>query len=277
MAFLQRLAGYSAIGICVEHKLIILWGSGRNGKSTFTEIIRDVLGDYVCGLPVEALLTKFGDRIPTDIASLKGKRVAFASESPEGKELDEPAVKSLTGGDTLTARHMRQDFFDFRPTHQLWLTTNHRPAVRETTTAIWSRLLLVPFTRSFAEDADLDLLEKLRGEGSGILGWIVEGARAWQQQGLNPPEAVRAAVTEYRSAEDTLANFLEQHCAQQEGAEVSSAALYHAFTRWCDQTGEDVCSQRRLGTMLAERGYKQGRRARTRFWRGIELVDGVTQ
>ncbi len=270
--FLQRLAGYSAVGVCTEHVLIILWGTGRNGKSTFIETIRGALGDYATGLPVDALLSKRGDRVPSDVARLKGARFAFSSESPEGRRLDEATVKVLTGGDTLTARFLHADFFDFTPSHTLWLSTNHRPVVRETAPAIWSRLSLGPFTESFEDNADTNLPEALRAESPGILRWIVAGAVAWQREGLHPLQAVQDAVREYRSDSDTLAAFLEEATEAQTYAETPTASMYASYRKWADDAGERPVSQKRLGSMLLERGYEQGRRTRGRYWRDVKLT-----
>jgi putative DNA primase/helicase len=274
--FFQRAVGYSLTGLTVEQVMFILWGSGANGKSVTVETILGTLGDYACKTPSETLLTRREGTIPNDVARLQGARFVSSVEMEEGRRLAESRIKELTGGDTVTARFMRAEFFDFRPVCKLWMATNHKPEVRGTDLAIWRRLRLVPFTVTIPEsERDQHLLEKLRSELPGILAWAVEGCLAWQRGGLNPAEAVLLATRTYREEEDVLGAFLEERCIMGGGHWVFSGALYRAYGSWCESNGEKPISQKALAAKLGERGCESDRKGHggRRVWRGIGLRD----
>ena len=274
ISFLQRAAGYSLTGETSEHVLFILWGSGRNGKSTFLNILLQITGEYGMTAAPDLLLAR-GDRHPTELADLAGRRLVVAVESGEGRRLNEALVKQLTGGDTIKARRMREDFWQFNPTHKLWLATNHRPRVRGTDLAIWSRLKLIPFCVSFTEERqDKQLIHRLRNELTGILRWCVEGCLAWQREGLGVPEVVETATDAYRSEQDVLAAFLGDCCIVNPAAKAAARDLYETYVTWCRDNGEHVLSQREFGMRLAERGLERfrGGRAGAFMWRGLGLL-----
>src|SRR6266540_260509 len=272
--FLQRGAGYSATGSARERCVLIPWGSGKNGKGTLLQTLRALLGGYAVRAPSSAFLAKRGDTIPNDIAQLSGARFVFASETGDGRRLDESTIKDLTGGEDISARFMRGEWFSFRPTFTPWLATNHRPIIRGTDEAIWARIKLIPFTgRIPEEEQDLDLLEKLKGELPGILAWVVRGAAEWYQQGLDTPDEVRKATSEYRAHLDVLAAFLDERCEIAVDAQVTSKALYAAYREWCVANGEQPESQKALGLLLIERGYRKARgRGGARLWLGLALT-----
>ncbi|MCA8919878.1 MAG: PriCT-2 domain-containing protein, partial [Planctomycetes bacterium] len=208
--YLQRAVGYSAIGIVTEHVLHIAWGGGANGKSVFFNAITHALGDYASTVPGTLLVSDGLREHPTVIASLHGIRFALASETEEDGRVRAAQLKQLTGGDTLTARRMREDFWSFEPSHTLWLQTNHKPQTREATHGFWRRVRLIPFTVTIpSEQQDKDLTGKLRAEAGGILQWIIDGALQYLTDGLEPPEAIVAATAEYQQEQDELADFLE--------------------------------------------------------------------
>mgnify|MGYP002345432775 FL=1 len=275
--FLQRTTGYSLTGVTGERALFFLYGMGANGKSTFLETIKAMLGDYAMRTPTETLLAKHDGAIPNDVARLKGARFVSASEAEEGKRLAESLVKALTGGDTISARFMRSEWFDFKPEFKLWLATNHKPIIRGTDKGIWDRIKLIPFeVRIPDEEQDKRLPAKLMEELEGVLAWAVQGCLDWQQHGLGMPDEVRAAVDDYRAEMDILATFMDDRCIVQRGEKVGSTALYEAYKAWCDGSGERAMSQKSLSTRLKERGF-ESRRAGAQggvMWFGIGLNDG---
>ena len=151
ISFLQIAIGYSLTGITDERAMFISHGIGANGKSTTHEVIAQILGDYAVRTPTESILVKREGRIPNDLAKLKGARFVYCSEVEEGKRLAESLIKDLTGNDTISARFMRAEWFNFQPSFKLWLATNHKPLIRGTDNAIWSRIRLIPFTVSIPE------------------------------------------------------------------------------------------------------------------------------
>lgn len=256
-AFVQRLAGYAATGVVREHVLPIHYGSGGNGKGVCADTLLAVLGDYGVQVPVELLMEARGDRHPTERTTLMGRRFAAASEPKEGGALDVALVKALTGGDTISARFMRGDFFEFQPQHKLWFSTNHRPVIKETANAIWRRVLLIPWAVEIpTEQQDHGLKGKLAAEASGILRWVVEGCLAWQREGLNPPEAVKVASAEYRADSDWCGEFLRACATPEPGARTSSRDVYEVFLAWCAANGADKRSQKVLGAALREKKVK---------------------
>lgn len=278
VGFTQRALGYSLTGDVGERSLFILHGSGRNGKSTLLETVNAILGDYALRSPTDLLVAKRGDSgIPNDVARLPGVRFTFASETNEFARLDEAKVKDLVGGDTLSARFMRGEFFDFRPEFKLWLGTNHRPTIRGTDEAIWDRIKLIPFDVRIPEDrVDRSLKAKLWAERSGILNWMLQGCLAWQRSGLGEPQAVTEAVRAYRDTMDMIGAFLSEECVVREGASELATTLYKGYREWAEANGERPISQRMFGMRLAERGYASQRFGKNRnvHYFGIRLKLG---
>lgn len=276
--FLQRAAGLSLTGDTSEHVLFILYGTGRNGKSTFLNTLLEALGDYGMTAAPDLLMAKQGDRHPTELADLFGKRMVVSMETGEGRRLAEALIKQLTGGDRIKARRMREDFWEFDPTHKLWLATNHKPRVRGTDVAIWSRLKLIPFNVSFAGREDKRLKEVLLTELPGILAWAVQGCLAWQQEGLGVPDEVAAATEMYKQEQDVLAAFLSDCCIINPLAKAAAKDLYQAYGSWCEETGEKPISQKSFGLQLAEHGFNNQKSTHGRvFWFGIGLRDSAEE
>lgn len=271
--FLRRAIGYSLTGDTSERKLFILHGTGGNGKTTMSETCRTLLGDYAMRTPTETLLAKRGDTIPNDVARLKGVRFVTASETEEGRRLAESLVKDLTGGDTISARFMRSEWFEFRPECKLWLSTNHKPSVRGTDKGIWDRLRLIPFERRFTEkEQDKNLLAKLKLELPGILAWAVSGCLEWQKKGLDVPVEITEATNEYQSEMDVLGAFIEDCCERGAGREAQATALYNAYKAWCEAAGEKiVITQRAFGLSLRERGFDKSTNNMGVVWLGIAV------
>jgi len=279
VTFLQRAVGYALTGLTDERVLFILHGSGANGKSTFLETIALLLGDYAARTTADTVLARDRDAIPNDIARLRGARFVYASEAEEGRRLAEARIKDLTGGDTITARFLHQEWFEFRPEFKLWLGTNHKPVIRGTDPAIWDRIRLVPFDVRIPESERIprrELMARFEAELPGILAWSVRGCLEWQKHGLGMPAEVREATGAYRAEMDVLAQFLEECCIVNPLAKAKAGDLYRAYSEWCEANGERPLSQRNFGMRLTERGFERRRSTGGPFWwYGIGLVNQV--
>lgn len=275
VAYLQRAAGYTLTGRSTEDVLFFCYGMGRNGKSTFINAIRTMLAGYGMQASTELILAKSVQAHPTERASLYRKRLVSTIESGQAKKLDEQLVKQLTGGDAIRARRMREDEWEFEPTHKLWLAANHKPIIRGNDTGIWARIKLIPFEVRIPDELmDGDIDDKLARERDGILAWAVEGCLSWQREGLHDPPAVQAATRAYRAEMDILADFLDDCCAMEPHATVTAKALYDAYALWCVDSGEQAMHQRLFGTCLGERGFLRCAigHEKTRGYRGIRLL-----
>ena len=195
VTFIHRAIGYSLTGDTSEQCLFPCYGGGANGKSTFLEVVRHVLGGYAHNLPFSAFELHARSSIPNDVASIVGKRFATACETNESARFNEARVKALTGSDTISARFLYSEFFSFTPTAKIWLAFNHKPVVADDSEGFWRRIHLIPFLREFKGDAaDKDLKAKLCSEAPGILAWAVRGCLAWRTEGLQPPATVKAVT-----------------------------------------------------------------------------------
>lgn len=272
--FLQRVAGYALTGQTTEHKLFFAFGTGRNGKGVFFNTLDGMIGDYSTVAASSTFLDSGADSHPTDLASLAGSRLVTASELPPGKAWNEARVKALTGGDPITARRMRQDFFTFEPQFTLMIAGNHMPSFRGIDEATRARVLLIPFAETIpAGERDPDLSAKLRAEWPAILRWAIQGALNWQDIGLSPPPAVNVASEEYLDDEDELGLFAAE-CLQRDGESfVLNRHLYQTFRQWSTDRGiRSPWTQRALTQALIERGYDMKRRKQGRGLAGYYLI-----
>jgi putative DNA primase/helicase len=270
--YLQKLLGYSLTGDVREQLLAVCWGTGANGKSTLINTVLATLGeDYAIKASRDLFMARKQDNHPAQLARLLGKRLVVAVETHEGARLDEGLVKELTGGDPITARRMREDPWQFDPTHKALLVTNHKPEIRGTDEGIWRRIRLLPFEVRIPDgQQDKHLPERLRAELAGVLTWCVQGCLAWQREGLEAPAEVRAASAAYRSEQDVLAAFLAECCVEHAQAKAKASALYDAYRAWANRSGESPVTQRRFGSALKERGYASYLSNGT-WYRGLEL------
>jgi P4 family phage/plasmid primase-like protien len=270
IAFMQRALGYALTGDTSEQCFFLLHGSGNNGKSTLLETIQGILSDYAQSAEFKAFLARDNEGIRNDIARMNGKRLVVAKESDKGRRFAEALIKQLTGGDTITARFLHQEFFDFKPQFKLFLAANHKPEIKGTDFAIWRRVRLIPFTVVVSESQkDRDLPRKLQEEAPGILAWLLQGCLAWQREGLEMPQEVRSATESYRDEMDVIARFLAESCDP--GGKVGSSEMLQAYKSWCEDNGERN-DPKQLRTALQERGYAHKRGHGGRYvWYGIEL------
>jgi P4 family phage/plasmid primase-like protien len=274
IAFLKRALGYTATGDASEQVLFMLHGLGANGKSTFLETVRHILGDYARAAEFSTFLQKDHDPIRNDLARLVGVRFASAIEADAGRRLSESVIKQVTGGEPIPARFLFKEFFEFVPVFKLWLACNHRPVVVGTDEAIWRRIHLIPFTVTIpAADRDQKLPIKLRKEAAGILNWLLRGELEWQRSGLQPPEEVQAATNAYREESDILGGFIRECCVLKANAIVPASEFYTAYQSYCDSAGEVPVTQKTFGMRLTERGIERRKTGHENrwHWRGIKL------
>lgn len=270
--FLRRMCGYALTGQIREHALFFVYGTGGNGKGTFLNTITYIMGDYQRVAGAETFTESHGDRHTTELARLQGARLVTAQETEEGKRWAESRIKSLTGGDPITARFMRQDDFTFIPQFKLVIVGNHKPSFRNVDEAIKRRLHLIPFTVNIPpEKRDPKLAEKMRAEAPGILAWMIQGCLEWQQDGLKPPAIVKESTDDYLGAEDSLQQWLDECCEVGPGF-ASSRALFKSWSEWAEQSGEFVGTTKRLMAKLESRGINIGQKYRgERGCTGIKL------
>lgn len=250
--FLKRWFGYCATASTREHKFVVHYGTGRNGKSTILDLMADCLGNYAATAAPGLLIARKQEAHPTEIADLFGRRMVTAHETGDGGILREDFIKQATGSDKIKARYMRADFFEFNPTHKLQLLTNHKPVIKGQDAGIWGRVLLVPYLARFGSpdevlsgianyERDTAIVEKLNAEREGVLAWIVQGAVEWYRDGLNPPDSVLAASRKYQSEQDRMLQFVSEMCTVGDGQEVPLSGdfngLFPAYQRWCKEGG----------------------------------------
>ena len=272
-AFLQRMAGYMLTGSTEEHALFFMWGTGANGKSVFLATLAGVFGGYATTAPIETFTASSHDRHPTDLAMLRGARLVTATETEEGRRWAEAKIKQMTGGDKISARFMRQDFFEYLPAFKLLIAGNHKPGLRSVDEAIRRRFHLVPFTVTIPPDErDPKLADKLRSEWPAILQWVIDGYHDWIERGLAPPEAVRAATNTYLESEDATAAWIEDCCERKQTSWEPASALYASFKGWADKAGEHVPSQKRFGQTLEARNVIPERTMGARGYRGLQII-----
>jgi putative DNA primase/helicase len=272
LTFLQKAVGYSLTGRTSEQCLFILHGSGANGKSTFVNALRYVLGTYAKSTSAETFLAKREGAIPNDVAALAHARLVTAAEGSEGRQLDEALIKQVTGGDPVPARFLNKEWFEYTPKYKIWFSTNHRPVIKGTDHGIWRRLRLIPFEVTIPPDQRDDMLpQKLQEEAAGILRWAIEGAMLWREYGLKPPLKVIAATDEYRNEMDVVAHFLAECCTT--GGESDNSELYRAYEAWCRRNGERPRTHRWVSRALKDKGYQQHTPSgKGRHWKGITIL-----
>ena len=270
--YIQKILGMCLSGDVSAQVMFILYGTGANGKTTFLNTIKDIMGDYGANTPTETFMQKRRDSANNDIARLKGTRFVAATEGECNDKLAEAVVKRLTGNDTISARFLYGEFFEFIPTFKIFMATNHKPKISGMDNAIWRRIKLIPFEVSFNErQRDPKLSEKLKEELPGILAWMVEGCLQWQREGLGNPPAIMEATKEYRYEMSAIETFLQERCSRDPGEMTQASVLYAGYKQWAENNNEHIMSMRSFGTRLAETGLSKTRMTAGIFWLDIKL------
>ena len=247
--FLQRWLGYCLTGLTREHALLFVFGPGGNGKSVLLNTARGILGSYATVASMEAFSAAKSERHPADLAMLHGARYVIATETEEGRAWAEARIKTLTGGDPVTARFMRRDFFTFTPAFKLNVSGNHKPALRNVDDAARRRINVVPFMHR-PEQPDTELAEKLRAEWPAILRWMIEGCLEWQAVGLQRPQVVVDATAEYFAQQDYFGRWLAECCTLDPALSAKPSQLLKSFQTWCQRNGELVVDNSKLRGMI---------------------------
>ena len=271
--FIQRAIGYSLTGSCKEQKMFIAYGVGSNGKSIMMEILRELLNDYSRNIQAESLMMRDNKSGASgDIARLKGARFVTAKESKEGRKLDEALIKEATGADTITARFLYKDEFEFIPEFKLWLATNHKPEITGQDEGIWRRLILIPFNIQFTDkngNKDPELLNKLKKEMPGIINWCIKGCSIWQKEGLREPKEIIAAVEEYRSESDGLQQFIDDCLIVGPEECITNKNLTEIYNKW----GNTNINTAKFSSLFREKAKEmeltKERKTYGTFWQGI--------
>ncbi|MCZ8165769.1 phage/plasmid primase, P4 family [Silanimonas sp.] len=273
VGFMQRALGYCLTGVRREQLLMFWHGSGANGKSTLVDLVHRVCGTYATMLPASELMVSRSERHPAGVATLRGRRLAISSELDEGQLWNEPLLKSLTGDETLAARFMRQDFFEFEMTHKHVIVGNHKPRLRGGDPAMARRLVLVPFEAKFEGTArDPEMPQRLKAEAPGVLAWLIRGAQQWHECRLRIPDRVRAASADYLADNDDLALWLEE-CVERRG-EAKASDLYASFRRWKESRGEHAPSQTTFGQRISVLPGVSKRTSNGVRYAGLALKEG---
>lgn len=274
--FLKRAIGYTLTGETGEQCFFLLFGYGANGKSTVLNVTKLLLGDYARTASIKTLTVQRYEGVNNDVARLAGARFVAVIEGKSDSQLNTTVIKQLTGDDTITARYLFKENFEFEAQFKLWLATNHKPDIRETDEGTWRRVLLIPFVVTIpTAERDQNLRHKLREELPGILNWALEGCLEWQRDGLQIPPEIYNATREYRKEQDALMRFIDAACLLKPNASVAASEFYSAYQAWCTQTGERIESQTVIGQRMNER-FKNDRKApggRARYL-GVGLIQG---
>lgn len=272
-AYLQRVCGYALTGITREHAMFFAYGTGRNGKGVFLNTIVSIMGDYAMTADPDTFTSSGTGKHLTVLARLQGARLVVAQETEEGIPWAEARIKSITGGDPITANYMRQDHFTYLPQFKLFMAGNHKPGLKSVDEAIKARFNLVPFVVTIPkEERDEQLTEKLAAERPGILQWMIDGCWDWQHVKLKPPSVVADATGEYFDSEDATGLWIESCCEARGDVEGPAGDLFKSWTKWALAAGEDPGSQKRFSQTMASRGFPTRRgTGGTRFITGVRL------
>jgi putative DNA primase/helicase len=276
ISYLQELLGATLFGDSRFHVLPVLVGTGANGKSTLLDVVAKLLNDYTATMPENFLLETGNNAHPTEIARLRGVRFSVASETRPDGRFNESRVKMLTGGDMLSARFMNQNFFDFKPTHTLFLAVNHLPEVKSGGDGFWRRLRKIDFRKTIpAEKRKENLAETIvEQEGAGILQWMIEGAVRISEHGMTEPESVKVATQEYRHEEDHIAKFIDERIIIAETASATKTSVFNAYRDWCHENGEKSLAQNSFNRELKHRlGVRESTSVGYKMFVGIELLN----
>jgi len=279
--FLQRAVGLSLTGDMSEQCFFILYGTGANGKSTFLNTLLELFGKYGRqASPQTFMAQKFDSAIRSDLVRLVGVRFIATSETENYQRIAESLIKQWTGGEQISTRDLYEKTFEFAPQGKLWLATNHKPRIYSTDHAIWRRVMLVPFTRTFkGKQKDLSLANKLKEELPGILNWALEGCKDWREGGgLRAPKSVTEEVSKYRADMDAIGSWIEEKCEIGKGYKELLGTLFNNYRAWAESAEEYIFSKREFSQHMKERGFGEkqttvtSEKQKGRFLTGIQLL-----
>jgi putative DNA primase/helicase len=257
--YIQRVLGYCLTGETIDHALFYMWGGGQNGKTTILETAGFIMGDYWIESPPQAFIASTEGRHETEIARMHNVRLVTSDELPHGKEWDTSKVKRLTGGSTISARYMRQDYFEFEPQFKLLMAGNDKPSLHQVDDAIKRRFNLIPLTYKIPDARkDRSLGEKLRAEAPSILGWMIDGAIQWRQMGLHTPACVIDETASYLSREDNMTSWFEECCERDPDAFCTTTELFQSWIAWARSNEERVGSRKAFSQQLDSRSRIYG-------------------
>lgn len=275
--YVQKAIGYTLTGSTAEQCIFICVGEGRNGKTTFIDIMSEIMGDYAVNIQPETIMVKRSSGgANSDIARLRGARMVTSSEPNEGSRLDEGLIKQLSGGDKVTARHQYGSEFEFEPIFKLWMGTNHKPIIRGRDEGIWRRIRIIPFNvRIPDEKVNKNLKYELRKEYAGILNWMIEGCLLWQIEGLKMPKVMEDSLKEYRNEMDVIEMFLDECCETVAGAETKASELYSAYSDWAKANNEYLMTSSKFGIEITKR-YEKVKKKTGIYYKGIKRILSVS-
>ena len=265
--WLQRWAGYALTGLTGEQMLVFNHGLGANGKSTFCEALRTLMGDYAASLPAEAVTCeqfRRSDQATPEWARLTGKRLVLIPELPRGQALKEETIKLVTGGEPMLVRHLHRGFIELVPVFKAAMTGNHKPQATGSDYAIWRRMRLVPWTETLSDRERRPMqqvLDEFREEADGILNWALEGLLGYLNEGLAPPSRIVDATEEYRAEMDPVGEFVKACVVSKPGNEIDARSLYGAYVAWSEANGMRPFSEKRFAQDMSRTGIakKNGR------------------
>ncbi len=277
--YVRRAVGYSLTGDTREHCLFMLYGPKRSGKSTFIDVISEMLGVYAQTARMETFLARNTDRIPNDIARMAGARFVAATEVGKGKRFDEALIKTLTGGDRQTARFLYKEYFDFRTTAKYWFAFNDKPKLSYDDKAVWTRVNLIPFPHTIpSKERNKTLKEEIiREELPGVLAWAVKGCCSWQKYGLKKPKIVKDEIKSYKSEMNAVLRFVNECCDRNPSAKATLKGLYDEFVGWGKTTGIELMSKNDFQHNIERYFKKAGKKGRSSkgavMYVGLSLKD----
>lgn len=274
--YFQRVVGYTLTGSTREQCYFNLYGGGANGKSLVLETLRHILGPYAGAAPFSMFEYRNKASIPSDVAATEGKRLLTASETDDSIRLNEPRIKSMTGGDKQTARALYKDWKEFESTAKILLAFNHKPEILDDSDGMRRRVRLIPFDRQFRPDEqDKTLKEKLQKEAAGILAWAVRGCLEWQKRGLDEPRAIVEATEQYRQESDSFGRFISECCVVREDRAIQSSRLSEKYREWAAENEVTVIGTKAMARRLKSLGLTATKfdNGRSRGWKGIGLKD----
>ncbi len=276
--FLQQWCGYGLTGLTREHSLVFVYGPGGNGKGVFLNVVTNIMKSYAATAAMDTFTASKNDKHPTDLAMLRGARIVTASETEEGRAWAEARIKQMTGGDRISARFMRQDFFEYIPQFKLTIIGNHKPVLRNVDDAARRRFLIVPFNHK-PPAKDMTLEGKLMNEAPAILHWMIRGCLDWQKEGLVKPPVVMEATAEYFSDQDLFQHWLNEECeCDPENKELSesSSVLFKSWKEFAVAAGNSPGSQQSFKDQMLRHEFKFYRSMKAREFFGVRLKSKAT-